>query len=95
MVAFSRAVIVFCNLIYCFVAYSLTFPSSFLKLSSENRHDGSGDRGLVFVYSIIMTTFKTADGEDSILLIFIFYITSPSEKKTHTSSIEKKKNRLG
>ena len=28
MVAFPRAVIVFCNLIHCFSTFSLTFPSS-------------------------------------------------------------------
>ena len=34
MVAFPRAVIVFCNLIHCFSTFSLTFPSSLLKLPS-------------------------------------------------------------
>ena len=34
MVAFPRAVIVFCNLIHCFATFSLTFPSSLLKLSN-------------------------------------------------------------
>ena len=29
-----RAVIVFCNLIHCFATFSLTFPSSLLKLSN-------------------------------------------------------------
>ena len=34
MVAFPRAVIAFCNLIHCFSTFSLTFPSSLLKLSN-------------------------------------------------------------
>ena len=34
MVAFPRAVIIFCNLIHCFSTFSLTFPSSLLKLPS-------------------------------------------------------------
>ena len=35
MVAFPRAMIVFCNLIHCFATFSLTFPSSLLKLSID------------------------------------------------------------
>ena len=31
LVAFPRAVIVFCNLIHCFATFSLTFPPSLLK----------------------------------------------------------------
>ena len=34
MVAFPRAVIVFCNLIHRFSTFALTFPSSLLKLSN-------------------------------------------------------------
>ena len=34
MVAFPRAVIVFCNLNHCFTTFSLTFPSALLKLSN-------------------------------------------------------------
>ena len=37
MVAFPRAVIVFCNLVHCFTTFSLTFPSSLLKLPTGKR----------------------------------------------------------
>ena len=33
MVAFPREAILFCDLIHCFTTFSLTFPSSLLKLS--------------------------------------------------------------
>ena len=41
MVAFPRAVIVFCNLIHCFAIFSLTFPSSLLKLSNDANATGA------------------------------------------------------
>ena len=33
VVAFPHEVIVFCNQVYCFITFSLTFPFSLLKLS--------------------------------------------------------------
>ena len=65
MVAFPRAVIVFCNLIHCFSTFSLTLPSSLLKLPNTlSRNVGSASLkafrdNKIFSYSLDLYTIKT------------------------------------